>query len=258
MNLGNDIDLIKDQESRREQNRVYLRSVLKTYFNNAYSDFSKKYETLIAANLLDPSDQKELKLLIKKEFDRLNVAKPYWSEHGSYSYFGCISINNEQFTYNSKELLNSAKELINKIYPLLKDDINTVGFSQWMGSIRNTAEKVYLKKILNPENYPGSTQLQSSETNRANRIFKDNGFEIFKALKEEFPKPNAGVTTKYTLIYDQLRTKFSGSAKEYFEFVKHYCVDEMEGTKFVRFTNLPNYYNEAFKAQLEQIIANYN
>ncbi|MCG9971172.1 hypothetical protein [Christiangramia crocea] len=146
--MSNDIELQRDQAKLRKRNREYLEKFVSEYFESAYSKISSKYETLLLSELFDPEDLQEKRKFLKDHFARIKKERPLFYD-SPYHFFSSIKVENGVFKYCIDEILRNTNDLVNEIYPTL--DIKTgqsASFQFFTGSLRTSAEKVYLKNLL--------------------------------------------------------------------------------------------------------------
>jgi len=100
---------------------------------------------------------------------------------------------------------------------------------------------------------PKTILKNNRDKNKYQHLFKDNGFEKFKYLREKFHETSP--TTKYTLIHDVLRSLLTCNDSEYMNFVRSYCSEDFGSIKFARMANNGS---EKYTQQLEKITKLYS
>lgn len=153
---------------------------------------------------------------------------------------GFLLENDNTYNYPSEYLQK------NKQFQYWAENISQYGFNYYG----------FLEQKKRIENFLNIKSFKNSNTHES--IFKNdgNGLLIFNYLKDNFPG-NVGVTTKYTLIHNYLRTELDTSARGYMRFVKEYCSKELNGVKFSRMAEEPTTKAKEINNKIEQSVEYY-
>ena len=119
------------------------------YFNNGYIEFEEKYKLEIQQNVLFENNNLDTIKHLENCFNDI-LNKNNFKIKDKLLKFNSIKIENNRFTYNLRELIIPilSNQLYIKVIPNLKYPLGAHGIDQWVNSIKNHAERVYIKHFI--------------------------------------------------------------------------------------------------------------
>lgn len=224
--------ITEDQNKLIDLNIEFLKNHIKNYFETCFNDFEKKYINVIKLNVIDENNTNEVISFLKEYYKNL-IKEQNILFGGKMIQFNGYVIENNMFVYDLREIIKPCfdNQLINSIYPVLKYPVGDHRFIIWDNSIKNNAERVYIKHLINTLNHLLNEDKKPIYNERYLYFLKPYGFELFEALDLHFD-PNEAILTKYTIIYYFLRElnyykKLEYGFPEYQKFVLEHCKDKL-------------------------------